>query len=125
MAAYHQAGITSDPRTWARPAPLLPAIAAALRAARTKTATGLADRLVPFAEGIHAAFFAAPTTTRPPRAPGRVLPARRSGRAAPRRDPPGLGHSLAAGHRPGLAPPGGAVQLELRGVAGAAFLIPG
>ena len=25
MAAYHHAGITADPRTWARPAPLLPA----------------------------------------------------------------------------------------------------
>jgi type IV secretory pathway VirB4 component len=65
MTAYHQAGITADPRTWARPAPLLPALAAALRAAKTETGTALADRLVPFTEGSHAGLFAAPTTTRP------------------------------------------------------------
>ena len=65
MGAYQQAGITSDPRTWARPAPLLPALAAALRAATTEAARTLADRLVPFTEGTHAGLFAAPTTTRP------------------------------------------------------------
>jgi type IV secretory pathway VirB4 component len=65
MAAYHQAGITADPRTWARPAPLLPALAATLRTARTEPATAVADRLVPFTEGTHAGLFAAPTTTRP------------------------------------------------------------
>jgi type IV secretory pathway VirB4 component len=65
MTAYQQAGITSDPRTWARPAPLLPALATALRAAKTPPATALADRLVPFTEGSHAGLFAAPTTTRP------------------------------------------------------------
>jgi hypothetical protein len=65
MAAYHQAGITSDPRTWARPAPLLPALAAALRAEGTAPATALADRLVPFTEGSHAGLFCSPTTTRP------------------------------------------------------------
>ncbi len=65
MAAYQRAGITSDPRTWARPAPLLPALAAALRAAKTAPATALADRLVPFTEGTHAGLFTAPTTTRP------------------------------------------------------------
>jgi len=65
MTAYQQAGITADPRTWARPAPLLPALAAALRAARAEPATALADRLIPFTEGTHAGLFAAPTTTRP------------------------------------------------------------
>ena len=65
MAAYQQAGITADPRTWARPAPLLPALAPALRAAGTEPAPALADRLVPFTEGSHAALFSAPTTTRP------------------------------------------------------------
>ena len=65
MTAYQQAGITADPRTWARPAPLLPALAAALRAAKTPAATALADRLVPFTEGTHSGLFAAPTTTRP------------------------------------------------------------
>ena len=65
MTAYQHAGITSDPRTWARPTPLLPALATALRAARTEAAATLADRLVPFTEGTHSALFAAPTTTRP------------------------------------------------------------
>jgi len=65
MNAYQQAGITADPRTWARPAPLLPALAAALRAAKTQPATTLADRLVPFTEGTHSGLFTAPTTTRP------------------------------------------------------------
>jgi type IV secretory pathway VirB4 component len=65
MTAYQRAGITADPRTWARPAPLLPALATALRAAKTPAATALADRLVPFTEGSHAGLFAAPTTTRP------------------------------------------------------------
>ena len=65
MAAYQQAGITADPRTWARPAPLLPDLAAVLRAAKTEPATELADRLAPFTEGTHAGLFAAPTTTRP------------------------------------------------------------
>ena len=65
MTAYQRAGITADPRTWARPAPLLPALATALRAAKTQAATALADRLVPFTEGTHAGLFSAPTTTRP------------------------------------------------------------
>ena len=65
MTAYQQAGITSDPRTWARPAPVLPALATALRAAKTPAATALADRLVPFTEGTHSGLFTAPTTTRP------------------------------------------------------------
>ena len=65
MAAYHHAGITADQRTWARPAPLLSGLAAALRADGTPPAVTLADRLVPYTEGTHAALFAAPTTTRP------------------------------------------------------------
>jgi hypothetical protein len=65
MTAYQQAGITADPRTWARLAPLLPALAPALRAAKTQAATELADRLIPFTEGTHSALFAEPTTTRP------------------------------------------------------------
>ena len=65
MAAYHHAGISSDRRTWARPAPLLADLAAALRADGTPPAVTLADRLVPYTEGTHAALFAAPTTTRP------------------------------------------------------------
>jgi hypothetical protein len=65
MAAYHHAGITSDRRTWARPAPLLADLAAALRADATPPAVTLADRLVPYTDGTHSALFSAPTTTRP------------------------------------------------------------
>jgi hypothetical protein len=65
MAAYHAAGISSDRRTWARPAPLLAGLAAALRADATPPALALADRLVPYTEGTHSAMFSAPTTTRP------------------------------------------------------------
>jgi len=65
MAAYHHAGITADPRTWARPAPQLPHLAAALRADGGDAAVMLADRLVPFTEGTHSGMFAGPTTTRP------------------------------------------------------------
>lgn len=65
MAAYQQAGITADPRTWARPAPLLPALSATLRATHDPVAAAVADRLVPFTEGTHAGLFAAPTSTRP------------------------------------------------------------
>ena len=65
MAAYHHAGISSDRRTWARPAPLLAGLAAALRADGTPPALTLADRLVPYTEGTHSAMFSAPTTTRP------------------------------------------------------------
>jgi hypothetical protein len=68
-AAYTTAGITSDPRTWNRPAPLLGDLAAALRAdaafSGDPAAKALADRLVPFTEGSHAGLFDAPTTTRP------------------------------------------------------------
>ena len=45
--------------------PLLPALATALRAAKTPAATALADRLVPFTEGSHAAC----SPPRPPPAP--------------------------------------------------------
>ena len=42
MTAYQQAGITSDARTWARPAPLLPALAdrAARRQDRSSDGAG-------------------------------------------------------------------------------------
>jgi hypothetical protein len=63
MTAYQRAGITADPRTWARPAPLLPSLAAALRAAKTPAATALPDRLVPFTVGSHSGLFSEPTTT--------------------------------------------------------------
>jgi len=63
MTCYHRAGITADPRTWARPAPLLADLAAALRDGGGAGA-GLAARLVPFTEGTHSQLFAGPAATR-------------------------------------------------------------
>jgi len=65
MDAYHRAGITADPRTWSRPAPLLIDLAAALYLAKTAPAAALAARLAPYTQGTHSALFSAPTTTRP------------------------------------------------------------
>src|ERR1019366_1397016 len=62
MAAYHHAGITSDPRTWARPAPLLPDLDAALRADATDAAVLLADRLGAVTEGPPCGVVAGPAT---------------------------------------------------------------
>jgi type IV secretory pathway VirB4 component len=62
---YQQAGITSDPRTWNRPAPLLADLAAALAAAPDPVASELAVRLRPFTEGAFSGLFAGPTTTNP------------------------------------------------------------
>jgi type IV secretory pathway VirB4 component len=64
MGCYQRAGITSDPRTWARPAPLLIDLAGLLRAGGGE-GPELAARLAPFTEGTHSALFNGPTTTRP------------------------------------------------------------
>lgn len=79
IAAYAAAGITSDPRTWRRPAPLLADVVAALTdTALTDTSTGqgdrradtagreLAERLEPFVGGSWAGLFDGPTTTPDP-----------------------------------------------------------
>ena len=59
--AYQRAGISEDPRTWARPAPLLSDVAAALTTtadAATRTAAlRLAARLAPYVTGSHAGLF--------------------------------------------------------------------
>jgi type IV secretory pathway VirB4 component len=64
LAAYRAKGITTDPRTWRRPAPLLADVAAALAdlddAGRT-----LAARLHPYVAGSFRGLFDAPTTTQP------------------------------------------------------------
>jgi len=67
IACYKARGITTDPRTHARPAPLLADLAAALDrdpsadpAART-----LAAQLAPYVTGSHRHLFDGPTTTRP------------------------------------------------------------
>src|SRR6266536_689696 len=64
MICYDRAGITADPRTWARPAPVLADLAAVLRTGGD-AARELAAHLVPFTEGTHSGLFAGPTTTRP------------------------------------------------------------
>ncbi|WP_460431782.1 VirB4 family type IV secretion system protein, partial [Amycolatopsis echigonensis] len=65
MATYQQAGITSDPRTWGRQAPLLADLAAVLTATGDPIATDLGSRLHPFVEGAFSTMFSGPTTTRP------------------------------------------------------------
>jgi type IV secretory pathway VirB4 component len=65
MAAYHRTGITSDPRTWNRPAPLLADLADALINSTDPVARDLGNQLHPFIEGAFASLFAGPTTTAP------------------------------------------------------------
>ncbi|WDZ90583.1 VirB4 family type IV secretion system protein [Nocardiopsis sp. HUAS JQ3] len=66
IATYAGAGITRNPATWARPAPVLADLAAALEDTATDPGTGeetaraaqqLADRLEPFVHGSHATLF--------------------------------------------------------------------
>ena len=64
LAAYRGKGITSDPRTWRRPAPLLADVANAL-AELGETGRSLAARLHPYVAGSFAGLFDGPTTTAP------------------------------------------------------------
>jgi type IV secretory pathway VirB4 component len=63
--AYQRTGITSDPRTWNRPAPLLADLTDALTNSTDPIARDLGNQLHPFAEGAFANLFAGPTTTPP------------------------------------------------------------
>lgn len=65
LATYRRAGITSDPRTWSRRAPLLADLAAVLAGTDDQTAADLGSRLHPFVEGTFSAMFSGATTTRP------------------------------------------------------------
>ncbi|MGH9284525.1 MAG: VirB4 family type IV secretion system protein [Acidimicrobiales bacterium] len=65
LAAYAAVGITTDPRTHGRPAPLLADLARSLDADGDPAAATLAARLAPFISGSYAGLFAGPTTTRP------------------------------------------------------------
>ncbi len=65
VAAYQAVGISGDPRTHGRPAPLLADLAAAMRADEGPVAHDLAARLAPFVTGTHRGLFDGPTTTRP------------------------------------------------------------
>ena len=63
-ACYAEAGISADPATHGRPAPLLSDLARAL-AAEGALGRGLAERLAPYASGSHAQLFARPTAAAP------------------------------------------------------------
>ena len=62
LAAYRGKGITTDPRTWRRPAPLLADVAEALKDAGEAGRT-LAARLHPYVAGSFKGLFDGPTTT--------------------------------------------------------------
>ncbi|WP_395111299.1 VirB4 family type IV secretion system protein [Actinomadura sp. SCN-SB] len=67
LATYAAAGITSDPRTWKRHAPLLADLAAQLDLAAQSGGTEAAElsaRLAPYVTGSYRGLFAGPTTTR-------------------------------------------------------------
>ncbi|MBO4161391.1 DUF87 domain-containing protein [Micromonospora sp. MMS20-R2-23] len=64
-ATYHRAGITGDPTTWTRPAPLLRDLADTLTADDDPAARQLATRLAPWTVGNFAGLFDGPTTTTP------------------------------------------------------------
>jgi type IV secretory pathway VirB4 component len=64
-ATYAAAGITNDPATWTRPAPLLRDLAATLEATDLPAAQTLAARLSPWTEGSFKDPFDGPTTFRP------------------------------------------------------------
>jgi type IV secretory pathway VirB4 component len=65
IATYNTAGITSDPHTWRRPAPLLADLAQTLEADDDPAGAEVAARLAPYVTGTHRGLFDGPTTTRP------------------------------------------------------------
>lgn len=65
LAVYRQAGITADPRTHRRPAPLLRDLVAALAGDADPAAGQLAARLSPWVDGSFKDLFDGPSTSRP------------------------------------------------------------
>jgi hypothetical protein len=65
MATYAAAGISNDPASWTRPAPLLRDLTASLEAAAGPAAHALAVRLSPWTQGSLRELFDGPTTDRP------------------------------------------------------------
>ncbi|MFC0433401.1 VirB4 family type IV secretion system protein [Kutzneria buriramensis] len=65
LATYQRAGITAQPTTWTRPAPLLKDLAAVLAASKDPNARDLGARLHPFVAGAFSGLFAGPTSTQP------------------------------------------------------------
>ena len=64
-AAYGQAGITADPATWKRPAPLMRDLAAALTGSGDQAGRDLGARLAPYATGSGRGLLDGPSTHRP------------------------------------------------------------
>ncbi|MEV6444713.1 DUF87 domain-containing protein [Amycolatopsis sp. NPDC051716] len=64
-ATYQRVGITSDPRTWTRPAPLLADLAEVLADTGDPAGIELAARLHPYVTGAFSGLFSGPTSTRP------------------------------------------------------------
>ncbi|WP_409490681.1 VirB4 family type IV secretion system protein [Amycolatopsis sp. cmx-11-12] len=64
-ATYQRVGITSDPRTWTRPAPLLADLAEVLADTGDPAGVELAARLHPYVTGAFSGLFSGPTSTRP------------------------------------------------------------
>jgi hypothetical protein len=65
IATYEAAGLTADPATWERPAPLLRDLHAAITADPRDAAQLLAARLTPWTTGSFKDLFDGPTTNRP------------------------------------------------------------
>jgi len=65
LAAYGARGITTDPRTWARPVPVLADLIDALLADAGGESAQLAEQLEPFVTGSWSGLFDGPTTTAP------------------------------------------------------------
>ncbi|MFI2652757.1 VirB4 family type IV secretion system protein [Micromonospora fulviviridis] len=65
LAVYRAAGITADPATHHRPAPLLRDLVGCLQADDDPAARQLAARLAPWVQGSFSELFDGPTTTRP------------------------------------------------------------
>jgi type IV secretory pathway VirB4 component len=64
-AAYGLAGITSDPATWGRPAPLMRDLAAVLSGSDSQAGRDLGARLAPYVAGSWRGLFDGPSTHRP------------------------------------------------------------
>lgn len=64
ITTYTQAGITSDPRTWTRPAPLLKDLVAVLACGDDPAGQALARQLAPYVTGSWRCLFDGPTTHR-------------------------------------------------------------
>ena len=65
IGTYNRAGITTDPDTWQRPAPLLRDLHTTLAADKSAAAQTLAARLAPWTSGSFKDLFDGPTTSRP------------------------------------------------------------